>query len=267
MRWRNFKSGQPHTVVGTLLVSEPLASAQLGNARELFVWLPNGYEREPQKRYPVLYMHDGNNLFDAYTSFAGEWRVDETLTVLEDEGIEAIVVGIPNNEQRMSEYSPFADARLKLAAGRAEDYLQWIVNDVKPLIDGAFRTRPERDHTGIVGSSMGGLVSLYGFLRHPQTFGVVGALSPSHWFGHGQMLKMVTETPFVGGRVYLDIGGREGRFGARYMQGVRRLADAFLQKGYVEGETLCYIEDAQGKHNEEAWARRLPHALRFLLKP
>jgi predicted alpha/beta superfamily hydrolase len=265
MRWRNFKHGQPHTVVGTLLVSEPLTSAQLGNARELFVWLPNSYERDTHKRYPVLYMHDGNNLFDAYTSFAGEWRVDETLTILEDEGIEAIVVGIPNNEQRMSEYSPFTDTRLKMG-GRADDYLDWIVKDVKPLIDSAFRTRTEREHTGIVGSSMGGLVSLYGFLRYPQTFGVAGALSPSYWFGQGQLFKVVMETPFVGGKVYLDIGGREGRFGAHYMQGVRRLADALLQKGYVDGETLCYVEDAQGKHDEEAWARRLPYALRFLLK-
>ncbi len=265
-QWRNFQQGQPHTVVGTLLVCEGVFSPQLNNSRLLFVWLPNSYTERTNKRYPVLYMHDGDNLFDAYRSFAGEWRVDETLTILEDEGLEAIVVGIPNNEHRMEEYSPYADKRIKLKQGKGNDYLRWIIDTIKPLIDQDFRTLTDVAHTGIMGSSLGGLISLYGFLKHPDVFGFAGVMSPAHWVGNGQIVEMITQAQQPTGKLYMDIGGKEGRSGLSYMQAVRRMADTLKQKGYIDGETLSYVEDEQGSHNEDAWAYRLPDALRFLLR-
>src|SRR5205085_774096 len=178
-----------HTVVGDLRVLEGVSSPQLGNRRDILVHLPFSY-RQGHQRYPVLYMHDGQNLFDEATSFCGEWEVDETMEELRHEGLEAIVVGIPNmGDQRCEEYSPFPNRRFRSVRGAA--YLAFLVETVKPLIDHTFRTLPERDHTGIMGSSMGGLISLYAFFRHPEVFGFAGVMSPSLWFARQSIFAYV----------------------------------------------------------------------------
>jgi predicted alpha/beta superfamily hydrolase len=192
--WRDYRHSHPaNTVVGTLLMNDSIHSPQLNNQRPLFVWLPQSYEAT-DRRYPVLYMHDGQNLFDAYTSFAGEWGVDETMILLEDEGIEAIIVGIPNNDRRLFEYTPYPDPRLQVKKGEGDAYLKWIIETLKPMIDHDFRTLPDRDHTSMAGSSMGGLITLYGFLRYPEVFGRVGVFSPSFWFGQRAIFKTVEQT-------------------------------------------------------------------------
>lgn len=272
--WQNYVEKHPaHTVAGKLLVREQVYSPQLHNRRNVLVWLPNSYDSSRQ-RYPVIYMQDGQNLFDAYTSFAGEWQVDETMIRLEDEGLEAIIVGIPNNDRRMYEYSPYPDHRLQVKEGKGDAYLAWLVETVKPMIDHDFRTLPDREQTGIAGSSMGGLISLYGFLKHGSTFGFTGVFSPACWFGSRAIFQTVEQTPFVPGKIYLDIGSEEGDVSRRrqpnapnyYLMAVRKLSEMLVAKGYVPGETLMYVEDEGGQHNEDAWARRLPAALRFLLK-
>jgi predicted alpha/beta superfamily hydrolase len=264
VQWTDYKSNRQHSVVGNLLQTSAVHSPELGNARDLLVWLPYSYDGT--RRYPVLYMHDGYNLFDDYTSFSGEWRVDETMTQLAEEGIEAIVVGIPNNEQRMAEYSPFTDTRFRMKQSSGDAYLRFLAQTVKPLIDEDFHTIPDPWATGIAGSSMGGLISLYGYLRYPQVFGFAAALSPSYWFAGGRILETVERIGAPHGRLYLDIGGKEGRNGSAYMRGVRRLADLLRAKGYND-DNFLYVEDPQGQHNEQSWARRLPAALRFLLLP
>lgn len=249
--------------MGDLRINDAVYSPQLNNTRHILVWLPPTYATS-NARFPVLYMHDGDNLFDAYASYAGEWRVDETLTQLAAEGIAAIVVGIPNmGEQRFSEYSPFPHRTHGKGSGDA--YLRFLVETLKPMIDADFRTLPDATHTGIVGSSMGGLISLYGFLQYPAVFGMCGVLSPSFWYGEKTMLERIAKTP-PHGRVYLDIGTKEGtvarstqRLNHTYRDGVRKLRDAL--KAY----DLLYVEDEGAQHNERAWARRLPKALRFLL--
>lgn len=271
--WQSYTAGRKkHTVVGELLV-QSINSPQLNNSRDILVWLPQSYHTS-SKRYPVIYMHDGQNLFDAYTSYVGEWRVDETMLLLEDEGVEAIIVGIPNTKERVVEYSPYPSYSSKIPDGRGEAYLAFIVDTLKPKIDQDFRTLSNRTNTGIAGSSMGGLISLYGFLKYPETFGFVGAFSPAYWFGNNAIFDTVRDHPFVDGKIYMDIGGREivgafqtvAGFAKQYLLNVRKLSELLREKGYDE-KHMRYVEDPDGKHNEDAWARRLPDALRFLLKP
>jgi predicted alpha/beta superfamily hydrolase len=261
-------------VAGTVKVLRGVRSAQLGNTRDILVYLPPSYPTA-NRTYPTLYMHDGQNLFDAATSFAGEWRVDEALERLATEGIEAIVVGVPNTGvNRLQEYSPFHDARF--GGGRADDYLKFIVDTVKPLVEEAFRTTGEREGTGTIGSSMGGMISLYAFFERPEVFGLVGAVSPSVGFARGALLEYLARARFVGGRIYVDVGTQEGRPKDRdplelrgnpgaYVRMVREARDLLVRKGYGEGKDLLYVEEEGAGHNEAAWAGRLPQILRFLL--
>jgi predicted alpha/beta superfamily hydrolase len=261
--WRDYgeADGDAANIAGTLKVRDGVQSPQLGNARRLLVYLPPTYD-EGSRRYPVLYMHDGQNLFDPATSFAGAWDVDETMEAAHAEGLDAIVVGIPNQgDERLNEYSPFVDPRL--GGGKGERYVAFLCDTVKPLIDADFRTLPGREHTGVVGSSMGGLISLYAFFRRPEVFGLVGAMSPSLWFARRAIFDYIQRAPFVPGRIYLDAGTREGR---GELSDVRRLCRLLRARGYREGaDLLCAIEKGAG-HDESAWGHRLPRELRFLLR-
>jgi predicted alpha/beta superfamily hydrolase len=144
------------------------------------------------------------------------------------------------------------------------------VQTVKPLIDRSFRTLPEREHTGIMGSSMGGLVSLYGFFRFCDWFGFAGVMSPSLWFAGGAIFPYVLQARGCPGSIYLDMGGREsavGKFGLNYgLRNTRRMQRLLMSKGYSLGRHLHYVEDLEAEHTEGAWAHRLPDALRFLLQ-
>lgn len=279
--WQRYSDlHQPHTVVGDLRVLPQVYSPQLENHRDVLVWLPPSYG-SGERRYPVIYMHDGQNLFDAHTSYSGEWQVDETLTTLAPEGLEAIVVGLPNAGQARSlEYNPYHFAEMPDLMGRGADYMRFLVETIKPLIDADFRTQPESSHTAIAGSSMGGLISLYGFLMYPQVFGLCGAFSTAYWFGDRKLTHDVLNRATGHGKVYLDVGTREGDiFDGRwstwkvrsddphesYVEGVLELRDALLKQGYRSGENLLYVEEADAPHHESAWTRRLPSALRFLL--
>lgn len=244
---------------GTLLVRDSVHSPQLGNERRILVHLPEGYEAG-ERRYPVIYMHDGQNLFDPQTSYAGEWGVDDTLAALGGEGLAAIVVGIPNmGDRRLAEYSPFPDARL--GGGDGEDYLDFIADTLKPLIDREFRTRPDRKHTGIVGSSMGGLISLYGFFHRPEIFGFAGVMSPSLWFARGAIFGYLEDAPFIPGRIHLCVGTREG---SGMLKNGQTLRDLLRRRGYRPDHSLQYVE-ADADHHESAWGERLPDVLRFLI--
>lgn len=264
-----------HTVVGRLRMTKDVHSPQLDNERDIYVWLPPSYDPRAAKRYPVVYMHDGQNLFDAHLSFSGEWQVDETMTALAEDGIAAIVVGVPNNADRITEYNPFNDAYL--GQGRGDDYLDFIVQTVKPLIDADFQTLPDRDHTALVGSSMGGLISMYGFFRQSAVFGLCGAMSPAYWFGGNALISFVEDAPYIPGKIYMDIGTNEGvaakrfprhlgitqkRMSRFYVTSVQQIRRQLLNKGYTD---MLYVEDDGAPHNESAWARRLPEALRYLL--
>jgi predicted alpha/beta superfamily hydrolase len=247
-------------VVGRIKHLDQVQSPQLGNSRDLLVYLPPSYD-DGQQRYPVLYMHDGQNLFDPATSFAGEWEVDQTLEAASGEGLEVIIVAVPNmGPERSNEYSPFLDP--KNGGGKGELYLRFLVETVKPIIDADFRTLADRANTGIAGSSMGGLISLYAFFRYRHVFGFAGVMSASLWFADRAVLQWVERQPFAGGRIYIDVGMREGQ---KTLQDVMRLRDVLEAKGYRNLDDLLCVVDTAGDHSERAWARRLKRKLRFLL--
>ena len=232
---------------------EAVHSPELRNQRDVLVYLPPSY-RGSRRSYPVLYMHDGQNLFDPATSFAGEWGVGRAMNAAARRGLEAIVVGVPNmGEDRLEEYSPFH---------RGPAYVTFLADTVKPLVDELFRTRRARSDTIIAGSSMGGLISLWALFRHPATFGAAGVLSPSLWFGDGAIFSELDRSPFVPGRIYLDIGAQEG---AKHVANARRMRDVLSRKGYRLGRDLRWLESRCGGHDERSWGRRFARALPFLL--
>ena len=261
------------TATGDLRVHEGFASAVLGYRRTVYVFLPPGYESDPAARYPVLYMHDGQNLFDAATAFIGvEWRVDETVTRLVESGqIEPIiVVGVSNaGDRRAAEYTPVADPRRD--GGDAERYARFLVSELKPFIDSTYRTLPDPGNTGVMGSSLGGIVSIYLAWEYPDVFSRVGAMSTSYKWADGQIIDFVSARPVPRGlRVWIDMGTAEDRDDSDG-DGVpdiialhRRMRDVLVSKGLEPGRTLDYVEDDGARHDERAWAARLPAALRFL---
>jgi predicted alpha/beta superfamily hydrolase len=246
---------------GLLKVLKELPSSQLKNARDITVYLPPSYPAAADRRYPVLYMHDGQNLFDARTSFAGEWDVDGVIDATSAEGLEAIVVGIPNmGQERCNEYSPFDDPRHGPAKGDA--YLSFVTDTIKPIIDADFRTKASPDQTGIVGSSMGGLISLYGFMKRPDVFGLTGVMSPALWYGQRQIFDFLAQQEEARGRIYVDVGTKEG---SEELRDVTRLRDQLLDIGYRHGDDLLFIVEFGAGHNEQAWARRMKKMLAFFL--
>lgn len=247
-------------IVGNIRVLSRVYSAELGNHRDVQVYLPPSYQSSG-RHYPVVYMQDGQNLFDPTTSFAGEWRVDDTLERLAPEGVEAIVVGVPNmGEQRIDEYSPFRDP--VKGGGRGDAYVEFLARTLKPEIDRRFRTRLERSHTGIMGSSMGGLISLYAFFKEPRVFGFAGVMSPALWFARGAILKYVEPHADWTGRIYLDVGTGEGRPTVRNARLMARLLRRTAARPRLN---VMYVEGRGHSHNETAWAQRFERAVRFLL--
>ena len=247
---------------GTLHVVPAVVSPELGNTRDILVYLPESYGRGT-RRYPVIYMQDGQNLFDPATSFAGDWGLLALLADASRKSVQPIIVAIPNvGEYRILEYSPFADH--KVGGGQGDKYLDFVIETLKPRIDHSFRTLPDRAGTGIAGSSMGGLIALYGFFRRPEVFGYVGALSPSLWFAAGAIFPLVEAAPRNRGRIYLDIGTNEG---AESLANARRMHQLLLGKGYREKVDLHWVEEAGAGHTEAVWGRRFKAALPFLLNP
>jgi len=232
--------------------------------REVQVWLPPGYAQEPTRRYPVLYMHDGQNLFDNAAAGA-EWQVDETAQRLVLAGTVApmIVVGVSSTDSRSLDYTPypFDDAGARQGGGAAR-YGRYLVEELKPLIDTRYRTLPGRDSTAVGGSSFGGLVTMWLLLQHAPTFGSGLVVSPSVWVGRNAIVAQVRNAALTlpPPRVWLDMGGREGP-GA--LQGARALRDAVQARGWP----LHYMEASAAGHDEAAWAARVEGMLRTLYPP
>lgn len=282
VEWHDFSELHPeHTVEGTVKVCRDVYSPTTDDHRDLQVYLPPTYASS-EARYPVLYMHDGQNLFDEATSHAGEWRVDENFAALSAEGIEAIVVGIPNVEKikpsaRLTQYGAFHSYRFDIPP-EGDAYLAFVCETVKPLIDAEFRTKPERAHTGIMGSSMGGLISFYAYFHCPTMFGFAGVMSPAFWVtGDDAFFTYAEQQPHLDGKLYMDIGTdelglerpedqRPGIDSELYLTGARRMHEILLMRGYQPGEDYLYVEEKDALHHEIAWARRFPDAMRFWLK-
>ena len=256
-KWMTRRRSPP----GTLDVIPDVYSPELANSRDIFVYRPISYAKG-NGRYPVIYMHDGQNLFDPETAFAGEWGVDRAIAHAPRKARRALIVGIPNmGVGRLDEYSPFIDR--ERGGGRGDDYLDFIVNTLKPMIDERYRTLPDTASTGIVGSSLGGLLSLYAFFRQPARFGFAGVMSPALWYGDEAIFDWMQDAPFVPGRIYLDVGTREGQ---RTLSNARAMRDLLGNQGISpRAGTSSGWKIKGGMHNEAAWGRRFRKALPFLL--
>ena len=249
-------TAQPNVSV----LAPPLAMPGLDRNRTIRLYLPPSYASAAgAKRYPVIYMHDGQNLFDAATAYAGEWNVDETLNSLaRSTGFEAIVVGIDNGgDKRMSELSPFANPYVGAAEGKA--YLAFLVGVVKPMIDSRYRTLQDRDHTAIIGSSMGGLISHAALLWYPGVFGRAALFSTAYESADGFLDSVLSERLVPGTRVYLYAGGAESK---RMVPETRRAAAAFASQLPAQDIALSIV--AANGHNEAAWRAELGPAIRWL---
>ncbi len=248
-----------------LVRHEQFPSRFLKNQRELIVYLPPGYDHERHRHYPVLYLHDGQNLFDGRTSFIPGvyWHVGESADYFIGQGTvePLIIVGIYNaGRQRLGEYTPTRMARL--GGGRANRYAKFLLEEVRPFIGGTYRVRTEPENTGIGGSSLGGLVSLYLGLKMPKIFGKIAALSPSVWWNERVILRFAeTKRPKPLPRIWLDIGTQEG---GRIVEDVERFRDILLSNGWEYGRNLNYQRVEGAQHNEEAWAARVGPFLQFL---
>lgn len=246
---------------------EGFSSEHLEHPRNVLVWLPPGYGADPEQRYPVLYMHDGQNLIRPEDAFGGvAWAVDQTAHSLILSGAidPMIIVGIYNTPHRVDEYTHVrADAgKMKGHGGRAEQYGRMIVEELKPFVDQQYRTRPEREFTGTGGSSLGGLVSIYLGLTRPEVFSRVAAISPSAWWANNQIIRDAARLgERLPVRIWLDIGKREG---PRIKHQVRALKEILLANGWHDGEDLAYFEIPEARHEESAWAARFGEVLKFL---
>jgi predicted alpha/beta superfamily hydrolase len=240
----------------------PAIHSAFVSAREVQVWLPPGYREAPQRRYPVLYLHDGQNVFDARAAGA-EWQVDEHAQrgVLQGALQPMIIVAVASNGDRMTDYAPVAQPRPEggKVGGGAEAYARYLIGELKPAIDHRYRTQPGREHTAVGGSSMGGLVSMWLLLAHGDSFGAALVVSPSVWWAGRDILGRVAAAPAAtpAPRIWLDVGGRED---PGMVDGARRLRDALRARGWAP----AYLEEPAGGHDEASWAARVPAMLDFL---
>ena len=242
-------------------------SLYLPDPRDLIVYLPPGYDHHPERTYPVLYLHDGQNLFDGRTSFVPgrTWQVREHA----DEAIEAgeveplVIVGIYNTgDRRLAEYTWERD--WKMGGGEADEYGLMVTRELMPWVATHYRVRTEREHTGVGGSSLGALVSLFMGLRHAEVFGKIAALSPSVWWNHKSILGYLNErAPQIWERpkLWLDVGDGEGY---RTLKDAEKLNRRLKANGWNPGQTLHFERVHGGTHDEASWANRVRPMLRFL---
>jgi predicted alpha/beta superfamily hydrolase len=249
---------------GQLRKYENFRSKFLRNQRDIVVYVPLDYDQQPERRYPVLYLHDGQNLFDAATAFNGQdWHVAQTADYAISAGLvePLIIVGLYNTgKTRLREYTPTSVPRL--GGGRADRYAKFLIEEVKPVVDRDYRTRPEASQTGIGGSSLGGLVSIYLGLKFSNVFSKIAALSPSVWWNQRVILRLAQAAPVEPRpRIWLDIGTREG---PRIVDDVEKFRDVLLSKGWQYDRDLHYERVEGAEHNEAAWAARVGPFLQFL---
>lgn len=247
------------TRIGNYADMADFESKILGNRRNITVYLPPSYASSPEKRYPVLYAHDGQNLFDTRTAFLNrEWQLDETIERKIKDGTlpEIIVIGVWNTPARMEEYTP---------GSSGDRYLDFLIKELKPVIDRKFRTLKDRKHTAILGSSMGGLISTWAALRHPEVFGQSASLS-ADLLSRGEAIRQLLQAqPKRPVRMYLDFGTQEvGENSFKYLRALYELEPTLEKAGYRWGKDYLTYVDAGGQHNETSWALRVWRPLEFL---
>lgn len=264
--------GEHHTLTGRFLLYRDFQSRHLPAQRDLIVYLPPGYDQETRRRYPLLIMHDGQNLFDGATSFIPgvEWRLDETAENLITQGVvePLIIAGVYNTgEHRIAEYTPSRDSGMQ-QGGNAAAYGRLLVEDLMPFLAGQFRLRGGAANTGLGGSSLGGLVSLYLGLEHPSAFGKIAVMSPSLWWDKRWMLNRLRSLEHkLPLKIWLDVGTSESgdpSSSARHVHNAEQARDILTDKGWILGHDLVYYAGEGHDHSERSFGVRSDPMLRFL---
>ncbi len=261
--WDNLlgsKDGNSSLQKNVYVMDENFFIPQLDRKRKVWVYLPPDYETST-KRYPVIYMQDGQNLFNEQTSFSGEWKVDETMNALFNAGdYGAIIVAVENGGwRRLDEYSPWYNNQLE-AGGEGEKYAEFLVKTLKPYVDASYRTLPAKEYTGIIGSSMGGLITHYIAMEYQNVFSKVGVLSPSFWFSN-EAFSHTTSKGKRGDLKYYTIAG-QGE-GAEMLGGLNKMIDVMGTIGFGSNDIRKIIHP-DGKHEEGYWAREFGNAYKWL---
>lgn len=264
---------EKHTLTGNIQSHPQFKARILRNRRDVQVYLPPGYRRSRERRYPVLYLHDGQNVFDAATSFAGvEWGADESAERLTKKRLiePVIIVAVANiGEKRIHEYAPTCGviettaSRKKRSRGLLRKYGCFLRDELKPFIDRTYRTRPEAEFTGLGGASLGGLATLILGLWFPQTFNRLAVMSPSIWWDDCAIYRIIEKgkgKPPL--KIWLDTGTSEPGW-----ERARELRDRLVERGWRVDDDLQYTEVEGGDHSEGAWAARFEAVLRFLYPP
>lgn len=257
--WKDLYSSQPHTATGEVkILKSDFTLPQFNRKRRIWIYLPHSYDID-NRSYPVLYMHDGQNLFDRALSFAGEWKADEALNQLSPDGEDCIVVGIDNGgSDRIEEYTPYRHPTY--GGGKGELYVSFLVNTLKPFIDSHFRTLSQPEHTGIAGSSLGGLISFYAGIKHPEIFGKVGVFSPSFWFSDSLKADVENYAASAGQKFYIVAGQNEDE---DMVPDIDTYIGLLESRG-IKSEQIRRLIHQDGQHSEWYWAREFPEAYRWL---
>lgn len=264
-RWRDpsaVNSVKPSATRSVSVIDSAFPMPQLGRTRRVWIYLPPDYATS-NKRYPVLYMHDGQNVFDAATSYAGEWGVDETLDSLHARGDRGVIVVAADHggDRRMHEYSPWVNARH--GGGEGDAYVEFLVKTLKPYIDQKYRTQPDRANTAVAGSSMGGLISYYAALKYPEVFGKAGVFSPAFWIAPEIVTFTRTAKLKSWPRLFF-VAAQSEATSKQQLAVMGPLLQELAALGYITGEDLVSHVIPDGAHSEWFWQREFPKAYTWL---
>jgi predicted alpha/beta superfamily hydrolase len=257
--WADVSGGNSTAAENVAVMDNDFFIPQLQRSRRIWIYLPPNYGTS-EERYPVLYMHDGQNIFDAYTAFAGEWQVDETLNQLAAEGKNVpIVVGIDNGGgHRMDEYSAWVNSIY--GGGEGDAYIRFITETLKPHIDQTYRTKSDAANTGIMGSSLGGFISHYAVLRYPDVFSRGGIFSPSYWYSDSVWAFSESHGNYSQQRFYQNVGSEEG---ASTIAHLNQMRDLLMAHGFTTDNLFSEVVQGQG-HNEVFWKGEFRQAYLWL---
>ena len=254
----NIIPSQGSEEANAIVLDHSLAIPKLDRIRQIRIYLPPGYY-ESNRSYPVLYMQDGQNLFDDATSYAGEWGIDESLNTLSAEaGLKLIVVGIDNGQdKRINELSPWENKKYGKAEG--EEFVDFMVHQLKPFMDTNFRTLPDRKNTALMGSSLGGLISHYAIFQYPEVFGKAAIFSPSYWYAD-KVFAFTQSHPLPRNtQIFMLVGEKEEGM----VDPAKRMYQLILDQGQKK-KNLKLVSDPEGEHNERFWRKQFTPAMEWL---